>query len=163
MKHILFTICLAVSVFSLAVGYGLAGGWIGLGLAILSGLIWLLARKYSAAAWLPYVGLFGSVGLAAAGVTGGASPWLMIGAACGALATWDLLLWEHARQGSAPGEETGGYEQKHLQALALALGSGLGVALLGSLLHLQIPFAVVVVVAAMVMVGLERVWRWVKS
>ena len=46
LRKIFFVICLVVSMLCLAAGYGIAGQWIGAVIAIITGLAWLLARKY---------------------------------------------------------------------------------------------------------------------
>ena len=64
LRKTFFILCLVVSMLCLAVGYGIAGQWIGAVTAIVTGLAWLLARKYPdfrAAAHLSVsVCLFGS-------------------------------------------------------------------------------------------------------
>ena len=80
-----------------------------------------------------------------------------------ALAVWDLLLLDDAMGGKSSGEQIRQYESKHLQSLALALGSGLLVTFLGRLLNLRIPFVVIVFLVALLLFGFERIWGTIKK
>ena len=162
LRRILFAACLVVSAFCLAAGYGSAGQWVGTALALMTGLAWLLARKYPASG-LPLICLLVSIGLAVAGRLTGAPPVLMIGGAGMALAAWDLLILDVALGSAALGEQTRAYEASHLRSLALALGSGLLAVFLGRWLQLQLPFLVVVFLVVLVVFGLDRAWGYVKK
>ena len=156
-----FVICLVASVFCLVAGYVVVGKWIGAVLATITGLAWLLARKYPAS-WLPFICLLASVCLAVVGMLIGSPPLLMIFGSGVALAVWDLLLLDNALRSSS-GAQTRQYENKHLQSLALALGSGLLVVFLGRLLHLQIPFVASILFVALTIFGLDRVLGYIKN
>jgi len=80
-----------------------------------------------------------------------------------ALAVWDLLFLDDTMGSNSSNEQSRQYESKHLQALALALGSGLLVALLGRLLNLQIPFIAMVLLVALLIFGFERSWGTIKK
>ena len=157
-----FVICLISSVLCLAAGYGIAGRWIGAMLAILLGPAWLLARKYPDS-HLPLVCLLSSVALAVAGTLIGSPPFLMIFASALALAAWDLLLLDSAFGNTSPAEPTRRYENKHLQSLTLALGSGLFAALLGRFLEIQIPFILLMLLITFILFALDRVWGYIKN
>ena len=157
-----FVICLVVSMLCLAVGYGIAGQWIGAVIAIISGLAWLLARKYPFS-WLPFICLLMSVGLAVAGRLTGSPPLLMICGSGVALAVWDLLLLDGDLGINSSGRPTRQYENKHLQSLALVLGFGLLVTFLGRLLNPQIPFVLLLLFVALVIFGLDRVVGYIKK
>lgn len=162
LRKTFFVLCLVVSMLCLTAGYGLAGQWIGAVIAITSGLAWLPARKYPVS-WLPHICLFASVSLAVMGQLTGTPPLLMICGAGFALAVWDLILLDGGLGTNSSGEQIGRYENKHLQSLALALGAGLLVTFLGRLLHLQVPFVVMMLFVALVIFGLERVWGTIKK
>lgn len=155
-------VCLVASVFCLAVGYGLAGQWVGAAIAIVTGLAWLLARKYLTAR-LPLLCLLVSVGLAAAGQLTGASPWLMMCGSVLALAVYDLSLLDTALRNSSSGEQTRRYETQHLQSLALALGSGLLIVFLGRWLSFEVSFFVLVVFVGIAVFGLARIWGYIEK
>jgi hypothetical protein len=146
----------------LAGGYAMAGKWAGAAVAILAGTAWLLVRKYRAG-WILFLCLLVSVVLAVAGLLTGSPAILMICGSAFALAAWDLLLFNSAMGNSSPDEQTRQYENSHLQTLALALGSGLLVALLGRLLSLKIPFLLLAIFITLAMFGLERVWGSIKK
>jgi hypothetical protein len=156
-----FIVCLVASMLCLTAGYGFTGGWIGAVIAIISGLAWLLARKYPLS-WLPHICLFASVSLAVAGQLTGTPPLFMLGGSGFALAAWDLIFLDANLSTNSSGEQTRRYENKHLQSLALALGFGWLAAFIGGLLHLQIPFVAMMLFVALVIFGLERIWGTIK-
>ena len=162
LRKIFFAACLVLSVLCLAAGYGIAGQWIGVVMAIMTGLAWLLARKYSASG-LPLICLLASVGMAVVGRLTGAPPLLMICGSGIALAVWDLLLLNVALESDSSGEQTRQYENKHLQSLVLALSSGLCAAFLGRLLTLQVPFVLLVLFVILTVFGLDRVWSYIEK
>ncbi len=161
-RKIFFAVCLAVSALCLAAGYGIAGQWIGTALAVMTGLAWLLARKYPASG-LPLACLLVSIGLAVVGRLTGAPPvWMICGSGI-ALAVWDLLLLDVALGSASLGEQTRRYEAGHLRSLALALGGGLLAVFLGRWLQLQLPFFIVAALVALAVFGLDRAWGYVKK
>ena len=162
LRKTFFVICQVLSILCLAIGYGIVGHWIGAVIALLAGFAWLLARIYPASG-LSLICLLVSVGLAVAGVLTGSLPWLMISGSGFALATWDLLLLDTALGNNASGEQTKRYESKHLQSLALTLGSGLFMAFFGRFLNLQIPFVVLLLFVFLVIFGLDRIWGYIKK
>jgi hypothetical protein len=162
LRKIFFAVCLVVSALCLAVGYGLAGQWIGAVIAIITGGAWWLARKYPTAG-RPLTCLLVSTCLAVIGVLTGALSWLMICGAGVALAVYDLSLLDVALGCDASGEQTRRYEAKHLQSLALAIGFGLLVVFLGRWLRLEVSFFVMVVFVAVAVFGLARVWGYIEK
>jgi hypothetical protein len=161
-RKIFFFVSLIFSVLCLATGYGIAGQWIGVAIAIITGSSWLLARKYPTS-WLPFMCLLASIFLAVMGTLLGSPPWLMIFGSGIALAVWDLLFLNDALGSNSPGEQTRHYENIHLQSLALALGSGLLLAVLGHSLNLQIPFVMLMFFIALAVYGLDRIWGYIKK
>jgi hypothetical protein len=162
LRKTLFVICLSLAVLCLAAGYGMAGQWMGAMLAILMGPAWLLARKYPGSR-LPLVCLLVTVGFAVAGRLIGSPPFLMIFASTAALAVWDLSYLNSALGNPSSVEQTRHYENRHLQSLALALGSGLLAILLGRFLKIQIPFPVWMLFIALILFALDRVWGYIKK
>jgi len=155
-------ICLVVSILCLTAGYGFAGQWIGVAIAIILGLVWLFARKYPVSS-LPHLCLFASVGLAVAGQLTGTPSLLMICGSGFGLAVWDLILLEGALGANSSEGQVGRFADRHLQSLALALGAGLLVTFLGSFLNLQIPFLAMMLLVALVIFGFDRVWGTIKK
>jgi hypothetical protein len=162
LRQIFFFACLAFSTFCLAAGYLIAGQWAGAALTLITGLAWLYARK-DPALWLPQICLVAAVCLAVAGLLAGASPVLMLLGSGVALAVWDLILLEAALKGDTLNKQTRRYESRHLQSLALALGFGLLVTFLGRWLHFQLPFVILLLFVALVIFGLDRIWRYIKQ
>ena len=163
LRKIFFIVCLVASVLCLAVGYGLVGQWFGVVMAIITGGAWVLARKYPTSQ-LPLICLLVSTCLAVIGQLTGAPPWLIICGSGSALALYDLLYLDVALGSNLSGEQTRQYENKHLQSLALALGSGLLVVFLGRLLlRLQVSFFGLVFLVILAVFGLDRVWGYIKK
>jgi len=161
LRKILFITSLVLSTLCLAVGYGIAGRGSGAVIAIITGLAWLLSLKYPGSL-LPHICLFVSVGLAVAGrLIGSPALWMICGSTV-ALAAWDLLLLDDAVKGDSPGGQTGRYENRHFQSLALALGCGLVGVFVGRLLNFQIPFAILMLFVILAVFGLDRVWGYFK-
>ncbi len=162
LRKTFFFICLLISVSCLAAGYGIVGQRTGTLIAILLGPAWLLARKYSTTP-LPLICLLVSVGLAVAGrLIGAPSLWMILGSGV-ALAAWDLLFLDATLEGNSLGQQTRQYENKHLQSLMLALGSGLFATLLGRLLNLQIPLMLLILFIICSLFALDRVWGYIKN
>ena len=157
----LFMISLIILVLCLAAGYGIAGRWIGVWIAILMGPAWLFARK-NTDPWLPFICLLASVGLAVAGRLMGAPYLLMILGSALALAVWDLVYLDTALGRNSFGAQTRRHEYKHIQSLFLALGFGLFVVLLGRFINIRIPFIVLILLIAFTLIALDRVWGYIK-
>jgi hypothetical protein len=161
-RKIFFVICLILSVFCLATGYGSARQWMGAIVAILMGPAWYLARNYPDSP-LPFLCLSGSVGLAVVGRLIGSSPLWMIFGSAAALVVWDLIFLDSALGKHSSTERTRQYENKHLQALLLALGSALFATVFGRLVNIQIPFIVLILFLAFLLFALDRVWGYIKK
>lgn len=162
LRKTFFAVCLIISALCFAAGYGLSGQWVGVVISISTGPAWLFARKYPTSVF-PIICLSGFTCLAVMGILSGCPPLLMICGSGFALATWDILLLDGALKNNSSGEQSRQYEIKHLQSLGLALGSGLSTVFLGRLLRLQIPFVVLLLFVALVILGLDRVWGYIKK
>jgi hypothetical protein len=159
-RKILSLVCPIASAVCLAVAYAQVGRWIALAIVLLTFLAWLLARKRPSIG-LSSTALVISVGLAAAGLFAGASPFLMMLSATFALASWDLVLLDHTLtdDSNSSAKTIALFENRHYQSLALALGLGLLVAVTGQLIHLQIPLGGMILLVILALFGLDRVWR----
>lgn len=111
-------------------------------------------------AWLPTLCLVAGTAAAAGGLACGAPPVLALLGAAGALASWDLALLAQAAAPPARGAAPPPSPARHLLALALGLAPGLALACLGRLVRLELPFVAMLALAAVAVVGLERVVRW---
>jgi hypothetical protein len=148
--------CLTAGVVCLAAGYARIGQW---GILALAGLVWLAGVL--AAGWSGEVFVV-SVILAAVGVCVGAWPTLMISGAMLALASWDLAHWEQFVADGLPAADAARIEWRHYAFLALALGAGLLVALIGRLVSFHLPFGILLALTALALLGIDQIWRLVK-
>jgi len=157
-RKLLKLACPIACAICLAAGYASAGQWLGVPLAA---LVW--AAWYFGAKWPPTPLLIGSVTVAAVGLVAGASALWMLPGATLALAGWDLAHWDSFLGDDMPAEVESRLERKHYASVALALVPALLVAAAGQFLRLQIPFGVLVAVALAALLGLDRIWGWVKG
>lgn len=148
---------LTAGVICLMAGYGLAGRW---GLLAAAGLVWLMGILTDGWSTVVFVVL---VGLAMGGISIGVWPLPMIFGATLALASWDLANWENFVAGGLPDETTAWLERRHHIYLALALGSGLLISIIGQMITFQIPFGVLVLLIVLVLFGVDQIWRLVKG
>ncbi len=160
-RKALFVICLMILVVCLAVGYWIAGKWIGAVLAILLGPVWLFAQK-TTDPWLLFICLLASVGLAVAGRLAGVIPLLTILCSAFSLAVWDLIFLDATLRKNSFGALTRRFEYKHVQSLGLALGFSLFGVLLGRLINLRIPFMVLLILIAFTVFAMDRAWGYIK-
>ncbi|HEX7556198.1 MAG TPA: hypothetical protein VF338_06205, partial [Leptolinea sp.] len=79
------------------------------------------------------------------------------------LAVWDLIFLDDTMKNISPDKQTRLFENKHLQSLALVLTFGLIAAFAGRLINLQIPFIVMLLGVALVIIGLDRIWGILKK
>jgi hypothetical protein len=161
-RNVFLAICMIASTLCLAIGYIVAGQWIWSLITIITGIIWLPARK-NLNTWLPFICLFANVCLAVIGILAGSPSVLMFCGSGLALATWDLLFLGETVKNSSLEEQTRRYENKHLQSLGLALGLGLLLTFLGRLLVLQVPFVVLLPSIALFALGLDQIWGFIKK
>jgi hypothetical protein len=158
LRKLLKLACPIACAVCLAAGYASAGQWVGLALAA---LVW--GAWHFGAQWPPTLMLIASVTLAAAGLVVGASAlWMLPGAAL-ALASWDLAHWDSFLADDLPAEVESRLERKHYTCLALALVPALLAAAAGQFIRFQIPFGVLVAVALLALLGLDRIWAWVRG
>ena len=162
LRKTFFAVCLIVSVLCLAIGYGLAGHWLGALSVSLLGPGWWFARKYHGS-HMPLFCLLASVGLGVAGRLSGAPPLLMIFGSAVALAVWDLLYLDSALGTHSPTEQTSQYEKEHLRSLTLAIGGALLAILLGRFLRIQVSFLVLLLSITFILFALDRVWGLIKK
>ncbi len=158
MRKLLKLACPIACAVCLAAGYASAGQWLGVPLAALVWAAWHFGAK-----WPPTLMLIASVVVAAGGLVAGASAQWMVLSTTLALASWDLAHWDSFLVGDMPAEVERRLEQKHYACLALALVPALLVAVAGPSLRLEIPFGILVAVALLALLGLDRIWGWVKA
>ncbi len=150
----------------MVVGFLGAGHWLGACLGALPGLCAMALQRGSQEEkpkagrrpWLPAGFLSCMVGVAAAGLLTGASPWVVLpGVAC-ALAAWDLMNVDvPCRTSPSPAAIRG--ERRHIRSLTFALGVGLLPAMVGAALSLRIPFPLMLALVILDLLCLDRLLR----
>jgi hypothetical protein len=134
-----------------------------------TGLAWWLAHKWAAHKWtatsLPLAAFVISMAWAAAGLLARAPAWLMILSAAFALASWDLVLFDHSLADN-PISSTltlALFQNSHYRGLALALGLGLLIGLIGRTIHAQISFGIIGLLVLLALFSIDRIWRALKE
>jgi hypothetical protein len=145
----------AAAAACVAAAYLLAGQWFILpALAVLE-LGCILFRRSSragASRWL----LVGTTGLAAMGGVMGLSMVMIVVGVVAALGAWDLDDFEPTLQGCARPVDRVRLSRLHIKWLALALASGLLLALVGWMANLDLPFAAAAALAVIMIISLTR-------
>ncbi|NMB55261.1 MAG: hypothetical protein GYA15_11220 [Leptolinea sp.] len=162
LSHILFLVCLVFYAILLSAGYAMIHQWLWLFIVLLSACAWLFIRKYSRT-WLPVILLIVSTGLAAGGKLAGIPPVLAITGAGLALAVWDLSLMDAEMVEIPEDDQTRSAEMNHLRSLGLAAGGSVVLISVGHLLHLKMPFFFLVVLILGIILGLDRIWGYLKK
>ena len=155
-RRILHLTCLLIT--SLCLAFGQAK--IGLGMTITSGLVslgvWLLAYKWPTS-WLPSMALVITVCLAVIGLSMGATALPMLAAATLALANWDLAWVGSLQAGSASPGKISLLDKKHYQSLLLVLGLAFPAILIGRIIHIHVPFILMMLLVISAFFCLTRV------
>ncbi len=147
--------CTLLSALFLLAGYSLGGNWKLLLPLLAIPLAWILFRKAAASLRLSIL-LFVYVFLAALGLFLHLSSYLMIGGCAFALAGWESAGFLLNFRSSPMRSKDQRLEGLHTKDLALAIGSGLLLALLGLNVRLQLPFGLVAGLAILAAYGLYR-------
>jgi hypothetical protein len=156
--------CPIVCTLCLVAGYA-ANGW---GIAMLAGastgLAWWLAHKRSATP-LPVVAFVISIAWTAVGLLTSAPALLMILSATFALASWDLVLFDHllADNPISSTPTLALFQNRHYRSLALALGFGLLIVLVGRTIQVQISFVIIGLFVLLALFSIDRLWRALKE
>jgi hypothetical protein len=149
------------SLACLNAGFAGAGQWIALLGVLMALLAWLAAYKWGSG-FFPTTALVLSIGLGVAGLMMSAPPvWMLLGSTF-ACAGWDILLFQNILSDDLPAQGVDPFEKRHYRNLTMALGLGLLFAVAGSMVRIQIPFGWMIVLAAVALFGLERLWRNLK-
>ena len=85
----------------------------------------------------------------------------MILSATFALASWDLVLFDHLLVdnpiSSTPALAL--FQNRHYRSLALALGLGLLIVLVGRTIQAQVSFVIIGLLVLLVLFSIDRLWR----
>ena len=154
---IMCTVCLAA-------GYATNGWGIVVVAGASTGLAWWLANKWPATL-MPLAALAISIAWGAAGLLASAPALLMILGATFALASWDLVLFDHilADNPISSTPTIALFQNTHYLSLALALGLGLLIILIGRTIHVQISFVIIGLVVLLALFSIDRIWRALKE
>jgi len=158
LRRSLSILFLTASTASLVIAFAAAGLWIGAGLSVFPGVLFLITRR-KAARWMPTLFLCAMVALAAAGVLAGAPAFPMILAATLALGAWDFMSFDSSLDDGALTKDRAPVGLRHLLLLGGALGLGLALAVCAMVLSFRIPFLVMLLIAIAGFVGLDRAVR----
>jgi hypothetical protein len=150
--------CAIAATASLLAGYAGVGSWVGAAAVLGASLAWVRGVRRPSGG-MTSTALLIYAGLAAAGLLAGAVPFWMILGATLALGGWDLALFDHTLAGALPASSIAHLEKKHLTSLALALGPGLLIAIIGPLIRFQMSLGVMALLVILGLFGLDRVWR----
>lgn len=162
LSRILFLVCLIFYTILMSAGYAMIRQWLWLFMVLLSASAWLFIRKYLRT-WLTGILLIVSTGLAAGGKLAGIPPVLAITGAGLALAVWDLSLMDAEIVEAPVDDQTRSVEMNHLCSLGLAAGGSVVLISTGHFLHLNLPFFFLVVFILGIIVGLDRIWGYLKK
>jgi hypothetical protein len=161
-RKILSLACPVSCMTCLVVAYVLVGQWMALLGVLFASLAWLCACQRPSS-FLPQGALAVSVGLAVAGLLAGAPPWLMLLSATLALASWDVILLDHALADNPPATTATLFESRHYQSLVVALGLGLLAAIVGRDFRFPLPLGGVIFLVILALFSLERIWRTLRA
>ncbi len=147
-----------VALLSLVIGFGLRRDWVILILLPALPIYLLLMRKVSLQITITILLLVDILLSAAGSLTGGPPYFFLIGCSC-ALAAWEsahfLLNFPGA---SKVGTDTR-LETIHNRDLALAIGAGFFLGVLGLNIKFNLPFGIIVVLALLIVYGLYRAFE----
>ncbi len=156
--------CPLMCTLCLAAGYAMYG-W---GLVALTGasigLTWWVAI-YRPATPLPLAAFVISMVWSAAGLLANAPTLLMILSATFALASWDLVLFEHSLSDNpiSSAATRALFQNRHYRSLALALGLGLLIVFVGRTIQVQVPLIIIVLLVFLALFSIDRLWRALKE
>ena len=164
LRRTISLVCPIMCTVCLAAGYATNGWGIVVMAGASTGLAWWLANKWPATL-LPLAALVISIAWAAAGLLASASSFLMILSATFALASWDLVLFDHilADNPISSTPTIALFQNRHYRSLALALGLGLLIVLAGRTIHVQISFVIIGLLVLLALFSIDRIWRALKE
>lgn len=145
--------CYLIATGCLLAGYSLSGIWLIVPLILVVSLALALARKYSAV-WSAAFLLFSYLILAAVGVAIGLPLTWMLLASISTLVCWDLMHFKQEAGAEQAQKSTALLENIHLQALAVAVATGLVFSLISANITIQLPFIAVAALTVTAVGGL---------
>jgi hypothetical protein len=146
----------AVGAAALALGYGLGGPWIGVGLILAVGWLWL-AGQWRGWGWVASSALVLLVGTAAFGLWLGLGTAWMLVSVVAALSAWDLDHFTQRLKRAGRVEGARALERTHLWRLLAVDGLGFTLGALALGLRIQFGFGAALVLGLLAVWGLSRV------
>ena len=161
-QSILLYSFLTASTLCLGAGYVVAGSWGVLLVFPILAMICLLVKKsdtfLSASLYLAV-----TISLAANGILSELSLPLMLISGAASLAGWELLQFKWEQDANPELVQNKELGDSHLITLGLAIGAGLALALMSSLLTLDLPFMVISILGLLVFGGLIYGFRQIEK
>jgi hypothetical protein len=142
-----FAAAVALSTGALLLGCLLARAWPLLPLPVVTTGAWIVCRRVSVRAVADAAAVV-TAGAAGAGVIAGLSPVLMLAAALGAVAAWDLEWLARAAQDTADPAAARQAARFHAARLAAVLAAGAVLGAAAVLLRTAVPFAAILAATA---------------
>ncbi len=164
LRRMISLACPIVCTICLAAGHAASGWGIAMMAGASTGLAWWLANKRPATL-LPLAALVISMAWGAAGLLASAPSLLMILSATFALASWDLVLFDHilADHPISSTPTIALFQNRHYRSLALTLGLGLLIVLAGRTIQVQISFVIMGLFVLLALFSIDRIWRALKE
>ena len=147
------TICILAGMLPLAAGYFQFDlPLVAIGCLVI-GLLWLLSQ-WRRLDWAASLGMLIFTGASALGVWVGLSPFLLAISVLGSLLAWDLADFSRRLRRAAPEDNLRLLEKQHLMRLAGVGGLSLALTLAALIVHLQISFGWLLLLAIVAVLGL---------
>ncbi len=164
LRRTISLVCAILCTLCLAAGHAVNGWGIVVIAGVSTGLAWGLASKWPTTV-LPLVAFAISIAWDAVGLLVSAPALPMILSATFALASWDLVLFDHSLAGN-PISSTSTialFQNRHYRGRALALGLGLLIVLVGRTIQVQISFVIIGLFVLLALFSIDRIWRALKE
>jgi len=164
LRRMISLACPIMCTICLAAGHAVNGWGIVVMAGASTGLAWWLANKRPATL-PPAAALVISIAWDAAGLLAKAPALLMILSATFALASWDLVQFDHSLADNplSSASTFAHFQNRHYRSLALALGLGLLIVLIGRTIQVQISFVIMGLLVLLALFSLDRIWRALKE
>lgn len=151
-----------IAMAALALGYGLGGVWIGVGLVLVVGVLWFTGR-WLGWGWVASVGLALWIAAAAVGLwVGLGAGWMLVGVVA-ALSAWDLDHFIQRLGAAGRVEHDVAMERAHLGRLLAVDAAGLALGGLALTVRVRLGFGLALVLALVAVWGLSRAVRFLQQ
>ena len=147
------TICILAGMLPLAAGYFQVDLPLVAIICLIIGLLWLLSQ-WRRLDWVASLGMLVFTSASALGVQVGMSPFLLAISVLGSLLAWDLADFSRRLRRAAPEDDLRPLEKQHLTRLAGLGGLSLVLTLAALIVHLQISFGWLFLLAIVAVLGL---------